>query len=365
MIRLKEIKKAFEDFAPLSLQESYDNSGLLIGDEEAEIQSALIALDVTEAVLDEAISKGCNLVISHHPLIFGNLKTVTSGTSTGKMIRKAVQYDIAVYALHTNLDNIAGGVNNILCDKLGIINRQVLKPLKGLLQKLVTFCPVEKAAEVRNAVFAAGAGFIGHYDCCSFNAAGEGTFRAGEGTNPYVGETGALHFENEVRIETVFPSYLRSKVVSAMIRSHPYEEVAYDIYNLDNTYAGAGAGMTGDLTADTDPREFLEKVKMTLGLGCIRHTPFTGKKVRKVAVCGGAGSFLIPDALASGADIFLTGDIRYHDFFVPENSMLLADIGHYESEQFTKELISTLLKKKFPTFAHFISETPTNPVNYL
>lgn len=364
-VSLKDIRKVFEDFASLSLQESYDNSGLLVGDENDYARAALITLDVTEDVIAEAAAKGCNLIISHHPAIFGNLKKVSTSDATGRIIIEAVRNGISLYAIHTNLDNVPGGVNSMLCDKLGIINRQVLRPMKGMLQKLVTFCPTQHAGKVREAIFAAGAGHIGNYDNCSFNAAGQGTFRAGDGANPYVGETGKLHIEDEIRIETIFPAFLQSKVIAALIKSHPYEEVAYDIYNLDNYYEGAGAGLIGELQDDTDAREFLLKVKSVLGIGCIRHTALPSVKIRKAALCGGSGSFLIRDAMAAGADIFLTGDIKYHDFFIPEMRMILADIGHYESEQFTKELISTLLKKNFPTFAHFISETPTNPVNYL
>lgn len=364
-VSLKDIKKLFEEVAPLPLQESYDNSGLLVGDENSMISAALVTLDVTEAVVAEAVAKGCNLIIAHHPAIFGNLKRVTASDPTGRIIMEAIRNGIALYAVHTNLDNMPGGVNSILCDKLGIAGRQILKPMKDMLQKLVTFCPVQHADKVREAIFQVGAGHIGNYDSCSFNAAGQGTFRAGESASPFVGKTGELHFEDEIRIETVFPSYLQTAVVRAMLSAHPYEEVAYDIYNLENSFLGAGAGMIGELTEETDAREFLLKARSVLGIGCIRHTALPATKIKKIAVCGGAGSFLIKDAMATGADLFMTGDIKYHDFFIPAGRMILADIGHYESEQFTKELICTLLKKKFPTFAHFIAGTLTNPVNYL
>jgi len=364
-VSLKDIKKLFEEIAPLPLQESYDNSGLLVGDENTMISAALVTLDVTEEVVAEAAAKGCDLIIAHHPAIFGNLKRVTASDTTGRIIMEAIRNGIAIYASHTNLDNVPEGVNKALCDKLDITGMQILKPMKAMLQKLVTFCPVQHADKVREAIFMAGAGQIGNYDSCSFNAAGQGTFRAGESANPFVGKTGEMHFENEIRIETIFPAYLQSVVIKALLSAHPYEEVAYDIYNLDNAYTGAGAGMIGELNEETGAREFLLKAKSVLGIGCIRHTALPSMKIKKVAVCGGAGSFLIRDAEAAGADIFLTGDIKYHDFFVPAGRMILADIGHYESEQFTKELICTLLKKKFPTFAHFISGTLTNPVNYL
>ena len=362
---LSEITSFLNSRIPQSLQESYDNCGLLIGSADAEITGALICLDITEEVLDEAVEKNCNLVISHHPLIFSGIKSLTGRTDTERLVIKAIRENIAIFALHTNLDNHNGGVNNFLCSKLGILNPKILKPVPGILRKLVTFCPSSHARQVREAILNAGAGQIGNYDFCSYNSSGEGTFRALEGANPFVGELGKIHTETEVRIETIFPVYIENAVVSALKKSHPYEEVAYDIYPLTNIYEGTGAGMIGSLPEAIDAMDFLISVKDILSIGCIRHTQIKNKKVQCIAVCGGSGSFLINDAISCNADIYMTGDIKYHDFFIPGNKMILADIGHFESEQFTKELIYTLLKKKFTTFALFISGTNTNPVNYL
>ncbi len=362
---LSEITSYLNSQIPLSLQESYDNCGLLIGNSNEEISGALICVDLTEEVMDEAIEKKCNLIISHHPLIFSGIKSLTGITETEKLVIRAIQNKIAVFAIHTNLDNHYDGVNQILCSKLGIMDAEILKPMPDKLRKLVTFCPSSHAEQVRDALFEAGAGQIGNYDSCSYSTAGEGTFRALVGANPFVGELGKLHNEPELRIETIFPSYLESDVIKALKKAHPYEEVAFDVYPLTNLHHRIGAGMIGNLTQAVDAEEFLIFVKKILNLGCIRHTNLKNKKIQRIAICGGSGSFLIKDAISCNADIYMTGDIKYHDFFIPENKMILADIGHYESEQFTKELIYTFLNKKFTTFALFISGTNTNPVNYL
>jgi dinuclear metal center YbgI/SA1388 family protein len=277
----------------------------------------------------------------------------------------AIKEDIAVYAIHTNLDNAFIGVNAALCKKLGIENQRILSPLDDKLCKLVTFCPLDKAEEVRAALFQAGAGHIGDYDSCSYNLEGFGTFRAGDGANPYVGKKGEIHHEAETRIEAIFPEYIQGRLISSLIQSHPYEEVAYDIYPLRNEFHRAGAGMIGELVEAIDAKEFLEHVKKVLGTGVIRHSELSGKKVHKVAVCGGSGSFLIGKAMSEGADIFVTGDIKYHQFFESENGMIIADAGHYETEQFTKELLYNILNENFPTFALRISQTNTNAVQYL
>jgi dinuclear metal center YbgI/SA1388 family protein len=365
-MKLREITDYIESIVPLSLQESYDNSGLIIGRKDNEINRALLCVDITEDVIDEAVKKECELIISHHPLIFGNgLKKLNGENEQEKIIIRVIKNDISIYAAHTNLDNYQNGVNKILCDKLGIINTKVISPKSGLLRKLVTFCPVDKANEVRGAIFEAGAGYIGNYDCCSFNVEGSGSFRANEGANPYVGEKGKLHYEKEVRIETIYPVFLEGKIIKAMLESHPYEEVAYDIYPLGNKWNNAGLGLLGELAKGKEEKVFFKYLKDVTNAGCIRHTKLQGKKINKVAVCTGAGSFLIKEAINAGADVFITADMKYHQFFEAENKIIIADIGHYESEQFAKELLYTLLNQKFPKFAPLISDTYTNPVYYL
>jgi len=363
-MKLSEIIYELESFASPALQEEYDNSGLLIGDREMDIHKALICLDITDEVMQEASKDGYNLVISHHPFIFKGIKRITGDLLQNRILIHAVKEDIAIYAMHTNLDNDFFGVNAMLGAQLGLENLKILSPIEGKLRKLVTFCPKDHAEKVRNALFDAGAGHIGNYDGCSYNLDGQGTFRAGEGADPYVGEPGKLHFEDEVRIETIYPEYLEKNIIEKMLGSHPYEEVAYDIYPLLNTNSRAGAGMIGEFNSAMSEQEFLELLKKKLGTGFIRHSKLLNRPVQKVAFCGGSGSFLIQQAMRSGADAFITGDIKYHQFFEAEDKILILDAGHYESEQFTKDLIMQILKKKFPNFALRISKINTNAVKY-
>jgi dinuclear metal center YbgI/SA1388 family protein len=364
-MKIIEITKALESFAPLFLQESYDNAGLIIGDPETEIDNALISLDVTDEVIEEAISMKCGLVISHHPLIFKGLKRLNANSPIERMVTKCIKHDIAVYAAHTNLDNVQQGVNKIICEKIGLENVRVLEPKAGLLRKLVTFCPDEHAQKVLSAIFEAGAGHIGNYDSCSFNVSGKGSFRALEDANPFVGNVNAMHFENEQRIETIFPVYLQNKILNALFAAHPYEEVAYDVYPLENDFNKTGAGMIGKLPSAEPAADFLLRMKHVFDVQCLRHTRLTKDNVQTVAVCGGSGSFLTGKAIAAGADVFVTGDVKYHEFFDADGKILLADLGHYESEQFTCELIKSILLEKFPNFAALISAVNTNPVSYL
>lgn len=363
-MKISEIIHFLEHFAPPSYQENYDNAGLISGDENWEAYGALISLDCTENVLEEAISKNCNLVISHHPLVFSGLKRFTGRTYVERTLIKAIKNNIALYAIHTNLDNVYNGVNKSISNRLGLSNCRILEPKHGLLRKLVTFCPESHAEKVRQALFDAGAGEIGNYSCCSFNSQGSGTFMAGNDTNPYVGEKGKIHAEPEVRIETIFESIKQKAILKKLLESHPYEEVAYDIYPLENEFKNTGAGMLGDLETELDEQQFLHWVRDKLKTECIRHTSFAGRKIKTVAVCGGAGSFLLPKAIAGGAQAFVSADFKYHQFFDADEKILIADIGHYESEQFTQDLIYDLLKDKFPTFALHLTKINTNPVHY-
>lgn len=364
-MKLKEITDCLESFAPLAYQESYDNAGLICGNYEMDITSAIICLDSTEAVIDEAIEKGCNLVIAHHPIVFSGLKKFNGKNYVERVIIKAIQHNIAIYAAHTNLDNVHNGVNSKIAEKLGLINCSVLLPQKNLLKKLITFCPEDKAETVRLALFEAGAGNIGNYDECSFNSNGTGTFRAGEGTKPYVGAQDKQHKENEVKIETIYPVDIESKLLKALIKAHPYEEVAYDLISLSNSYSRVGAGIVGELPKEMPEMEFLKQLKKVMKADGIRYTELRNKKIKKVAICGGSGSFLLDDAIKSGADVFVSADFKYHQFFDAENRIVIADIGHYESEQFTIELFYEILKKKFNTFALHLSKINTNPIKYL
>ncbi|MCB8995476.1 MAG: Nif3-like dinuclear metal center hexameric protein [Bacteroidales bacterium] len=364
-MKVKDIIRVFEQFAPFSYQEPYDNSGLQLGDPEREIESALLCIDITEEVLDEAIEKKADLIISHHPLLFKGIKSLTGSNYTERILIKAIRKNIAILSVHTNIDIVNKGVSSKMCEKIGLKNCKVLDPVKNKLEKLVFFVPESHADKVREKIFEAGAGVIGNYDMCSYNIKGEGSFRALENTQPFVGEKGKLHIEPEIRIETILPEELSAKVVAALLSAHPYEEVAYDLYPLKNKNYMIGLGMTGELEKDMDETEFLKLLKEKFTAKGIRYTSLLGKKIRKVAVCGGSGSSLLSKAIASGADAFVSADFKYHQFFDAENSILIADIGHYESEQFTKELFYELLTKNYPKFALHLSEVNTNPINYL
>lgn len=363
-MKIKDVAASLEVAAPLSYQESYDNAGLLVGDSEAEVSGILVSLDCTEAVVQEAVRKNCNLIVSHHPIIFGGLKRLTGANYVERTVITAIQNNVALYAIHTNLDNVQWGVNQRIADRLGLIDRQILSPKSGHLRKLVVFCPVDHAEAVRGAMFSAGAGAIGDYSECSFNLTGEGTFKAAEGSNPFVGNIGERHTEKEVRIEVIFPSHLQRTILKAMVQSHPYEEVAHDIYSLVNGDQTVGAGMIGRLPKALSGTDFLAMLKEKMNTPIIRHTQLFDRAIRKVAVCGGSGSFLLSSAKRAGADVFITGDFKYHEFFDAEDEIVIADIGHYESEQFTIDLLVEYLREKFPTFAVHFTEVNTNPINY-
>lgn len=364
-MKIKEIVSALEQFAPLPLQDGFDNAGLQIGLTDAEVAGALLCLDVTEAVIDEAISSGCNLIISHHPLIFKGYKSFTGNDYVERCIIKAIKNDIVVYSAHTNLDNAQGGVNDKIAEKIGLKNLRFLSEKEDMLLKLVTFVPESHAENVREALFDAGCGHIGNYDSCSFSTAGEGTFRAGEGTNPYCGTKGELHREVERRIETILPVFRKTAAVKALLNVHPYEEPAFDVYPLKNKWAQSGSGIVGELDVAETELDFLKRIKKIFEVDCLKHNKFSGRSIQKIALCGGAGSFLLPHAIAAGADVFITGEMKYHEYFGRESEILLAEIGHYESEQYTKEIFYSILKEQFPNVEVRNSKVNTNPIKYL
>src|ERR1700761_531608 len=363
-MKLSQLTNYLESLAPLAYQEDYDNSGLIVGHPDQEIHNALISLDCTEAIVEEAITTNCQVIISHHPIVFKGLKKFNGKTYVERVVEKAIRNGIALYAIHTNLDSVMAGVNAKICETLGLENCRILAPKQAILKKLVTYVPNSHAEQVRNALFNAGAGNIGNYSETSFNAEGAGTFKGNDDSNPYVGEPGVRHTENEIRIETVYPVNLESKVIMALVLAHPYEEVAYDLYDLTNQHQQVGAGMIGELKEPVDEQELLFSVKEKMRAKVIRHTEFTGKPVKTVAVCGGAGGFLLKHAIAAGADVFITADYKYHEFFDAEGKLVIADVGHFESEQFTQQLLYDIIKKKFSTFAVRLTEINTNPVKY-
>ncbi len=364
-MQIKDITSFLESWAPRALQESYDNSGLIVGDGNDETKGALITLDVTEEVLDEAIASNCNMIIAHHPLIFSGIKKIGTSHWIDKCIRKAVKNDLNIYAIHTNLDNVSSGVNQKIAEKIGLADTRILQPKKDTLLKLTVFVPTENKSKLLSGLFEAGAGEVGNYDHCSFQLTGEGTFRPNEAANPTIGKSGEDETVQETRIEVILPFYAKFRVLSAMRSSHPYEEVAYYLSSLENINQEVGSGMIGDLNQSQSTNEFLTYLKKVMNLEVIKHTKLVQDKVSKIAVCGGSGRFLLETAIAAGADVFISADFKYHDYFEANEEIIIADIGHYESEVFTKELIYENLTKNFAKFAFRLSEVDTNPIKYL
>lgn len=361
---IEELLNVLEDFAPLAFQEDYDNCGLLTGSKKDEATGALLTLDCTEEIIEEAIERKCNLIIAHHPIIFSGLKKLTGANYIERTIIKAIQNNIAIYACHTNLDNVRLGVNKKIADKLGLENAKILAPKYDLLKKIVTFVPASHHEQVSQALFSNGAGTIGNYANCSFYLEGTGTFKGNDATKPFIGKANELSKEKEIRVETIFESHNQSRLISALKANHPYEEVAYDIYKIDNAHPIVGSGMVGDLKEGLEEVDFLNHVKTTFRVPTLKHTKKTGKKIKTVAICGGSGRFLLKNAVAAGADAYITSDFKYHEFFDADGKLLLVDTGHYESEQFTPEIFYEIIQKKFSTFAIHLSKINTNPINY-
>ena len=364
MTKINDITSYIERLAPLSSQESYDNSGLIVGNQNQEITNVLVSLDCIESTVDEAIERGCNLIVSHHPIVFKGLKKINGTDYIQRTILKAIKNDIAIYACHTNLDNYRFGVNYEIAESLGLADVRILSPKLNVLNKLVCCVPRSHVKVVSEAMYKAGAGNIGDYSECSFSVSGEGMFTPGENSSPHIGEIGKSTNVQEERFEVVCSSHQLDAILNAMRLSHPYEEIAYDVLPLMNANDYEGSGMVGDLTKAMDEVAFLTFLKSTFNCAVIRHSKLSGGQIKKVAFCGGSGSFLLPAAKRSGADVFITGDYKYHDFFDAENEIIIADIGHFESEQYTSNRIATILKKKFTTFAVHLTEVNTNPINY-
>jgi len=364
-MQIKEVIEFLENLSPTYYAEDYDNVGLLVGDANKDLTGVLITHDTLPEVVDEAVEKGLNMIVSFHPIIFSGLKKITGKSYIEKTVIKAIKNDIAIYAIHTALDVSWQGVNDIVLNKLGAINKQILLPKENTIKKLTTYVPINDADLVREALFNAGAGSIGNYSNCSFNIKGDGTYKGNEDSNPVIGEKGIFHTEEESNINITFPAHLENNILSTLFKVHPYEEVAYEVTTLDNKNQHIGLGMTGELEKAMTETDFLNFLKEKLPTKCIRHSNLLGGEIKKIAVLGGSGSFATKAAIASGADVFISADFKYHDFYQAENKIIIADIGHYESEQFTKNILFEYLNKKITKFAVALSEFNTNPINYL
>ena len=362
---IKKITTLLEELAPLTYAEDFDNVGLLVGNTNTKVSGILVTLDTLENVVDEAIAKNCNFIVSFHPIIFSGLKKLTGANYVERVVIKAIQHNIAIYSMHTALDNSKNGVNAKICEILGIEETKILIPQKGTIKKLTTYVPTTHAEELKKSLFDIGAGSIGNYSNCSFSIDGVGSYKAGQNANPSKGKIGETHYEKETQIHITYLKSIEKKIITTLFKNHPYEEVAYEIYTLENTNQDIGMGMVGELKEPINEIHFLKHVKQKMNVSCIRHSNLLNKPIKKVAVLGGSGAFAIASAKASGADIFITADVKYHQFYEAEDDMIIADIGHYETEQFTKNLLVDYLTKKIPNFAVRLSESKTNPIKYL
>ncbi|QXP79917.1 MULTISPECIES: Nif3-like dinuclear metal center hexameric protein [Winogradskyella] len=362
---IQDVINHLHNLAPLAYAEDFDNVGLLVGDKNESVTGILVTLDTLEEVVDEAIENNCNLIVSFHPIIFKGLKKLTGKTYVERVVIKAIQNNIAIFSIHTALDNAFQGVNSIICDQLGLLNKKVLIPQKGTIKKLQTYVPKENAEALRTALFEVGAGSLGNYESCSFNIEGQGTYLGNENSNPVIGKKGELHTEKEIAISITYAKHLESKILKALFEIHPYEEVAYEISTLENTNQHIGIGMVGELETALETKDCLHFIKTRMNTECIRHSKSLNQPIKRIAVLGGSGSFAIPAAKAMNADLLITADLKYHDFFSAEKEIVLADIGHYESEQFTKSFLVEYLSKKITNFAIILSKTNTNPIKYL
>ncbi len=362
---IRNITNFIEELAPLQYAENFDNVGLLIGNFNTQISNVLVTLDTLEETVDEAIARNCNLIISFHPIIFSGLKKLNGTTYVERVVLKAIKNNIAIYATHTALDNSFLGVSAKICEILGLQNTKILIPKRGVIKKLTTYVPIDSLEKIRTALFKAGAGNIGNYNNCSFTVNGNGTYQGDENSNPILGKRGEFHTENETFLSLLFESKNEQKILNTLHKHHPYEEVAYNVVTTDNIHQNIGMGMIGELPKPIDETTFLSFLKKRMNINCVRHSSLLRKPIKKVAVLGGSGSFGIPNAINSKADIYISSDFKYHDFFKSEKRILLADIGHYESEQFTKNLLVEYLTKKITNFAVILSEKSTNPIYYL
>lgn len=362
---VQDVIDHLDALSPLAYAEDFDNVGLLVGNRNDKVTGILVTLDTLEAVVDEAIANDCNLIVSFHPIIFKGLKRLNGSNYVERAVIKAIKHGIAIFAIHTALDNAMQGVNTMICEQLDIKNPKILIPQIGTIKKLTTYVPKNELESLRTALFKAGGGAIGNYNECSFNVDGIGTFNGNETSNPTLGTKGQFQEEEEVKLTMIFAKHLESKILQTLFKVHSYEEVAYEVITVENKNQDIGMGMIGEFESPMAPEEFLKMIKEKMKTGCVRHSKILDKTIKKVAVLGGSGSFAISAAKVHGADAFITADLKYHDFFQAEDNILLADVGHYESEQYTKNLLVSYLTKKIPNFAIILSKTNTNPVKYL
>ncbi len=357
-----DLSSALESVAPSLYAESYDNVGLLVGRSEWKCEKVLVALDITEAVVQEAIEKGVQAIVAHHPVIFGGIQRLTGEDTAQRAIELAIKHSIALLACHTNLDAIEGGVSYRMAQAISLVNVRTLQPRSGLLWNLIVYVPAESAETLLEALWEAGAGKMGAYDECAFRSHGLGSFRPKEGAHPHNGVIGERAFADEIRLELLVPEGARKKVHQCMMEHHPYEEIAHSWLKHDGVHHSVGFGAIGQWDACDWP-EAVRRIKTAFGVASFRHTMPIASDYRTVAVCGGAGADLLAQAKSQQAELFITSDITYHRYFGADDRLVFIDIGHWESEQHAMELLIDIVREKFPNFAVLKSETNTNPMH--
>ncbi|WP_124727801.1 Nif3-like dinuclear metal center hexameric protein [Staphylospora marina] len=362
-VRGTEVIRVMERWAPPGLAVEKDRIGLQIGDPASEVKGILVTLDVDEKVAEEAVRLGANWIVAHHAPLWMPLKEIRIDKPVGRLMARLIKNDLNVFVSHTNLDSADDGVNDVLAERLGLLETKVLIPYReDPLKKLVVFVPEDHHEKVLNAVSEAGAGWIGNYSHCTFNVEGTGTFMPGEGTNPFIGKRGTLEKVREVRLETVFPASIRDRVVKAMLAAHPYEEVAYDIYPLDLPGTPQGYGRIGRLPEEMTLEQFASHVRNRLGVDGLRMVGDPARIVKKVAVLGGAGGRNYPDALRAGADVYVTGDVDYHTAQdALRHGLALVDPGHHVERWVVDRVVQRLkeeLKDAVPVHASTVNTDP-------
>jgi dinuclear metal center YbgI/SA1388 family protein len=367
MTTFSEVEQLFAEIAPISLAEGYDNVGLLVGSPSTEVTGVLTCLEVTEEVLDEAIENGFNLIVAHHPILFKGIKRLTGKGYVEKILLKAIKADIGIIAVHTNIDNAENGVSYQLAELLGLQGIEVLQPIAGKLGMLTTFSPVAGVPKILDALFTAGAGHIGKYAECAFRLNGLGSFKPLEGSKPKVGKIDELSLVQEQRLELIYPIYLEKKIFEALKGNHEFEEVAYYCTPTNNIWRQIGAGAIGELITPEPLSKVLDRIKKSLGIEHLRYSSpkkFETDLISKIAVGGGTCSFLIGPAKAAKADLLLTSDLKYHEWFEAEDALSLVDVGHYESEIHIAQHFANFIRKKMPNIAVRLTTVTTNPVKH-
>ncbi|MEG1409914.1 MAG: Nif3-like dinuclear metal center hexameric protein [Terrisporobacter sp.] len=361
-MKLNDLIKKIENKYPLNLAYDWDNVGLLVGDFDAEVKKILVSLEANENVIEEAIKNNVDLIVTHHPFIFRKLNKINTRDLKGKLIHKLIKNDIALYSMHTNFDIAFDGLNDYFMEIMGFENTKVLDITNSeVLHKIAVYVPLTHELVIREALGDVGAGHIGNYSHCTFNTPGVGTFRPEENANPFIGKIRETEEVKEVKIETIVPQSILQKTIDKMIKAHPYEEVAYDVYKLENKGNSVGLGRYTTLNQVMDLQSLCEKIKLKLNMDHIRVVGELNTKIKKVAVVTGAGSDMVSLAKSKNCNVIITGDVKYHEAQdALDMGMCIIDCGHFDTEDIFKDVIKRFLDT-FESVEIVKSEVNLNP----